>query len=485
MNTAAALDYLEGDQTEAAAEVVEFRLQAGKQEMFGACNADIAIYGGGAGSGKTYAELMEPLRYLETPGFVCVIFRRTFPEIMNPGGLWDGASDIYPHFGAKAHVSEKEWRFPSGMRVKFAHMEHEQSKHNWQGAQIPLIQFDELTHFSAGMFFYMMSRNRLDRALPMRPYMRATCNPSHASWVRDLIAWWLDPRTGLPIQERGGVVRWFIRKDSKLLWADTPEQLVALVPGALPRSFTFIPALITDNPALMENNPDYLSNLDALPMFERDQLRNGNWNTRPVAGMRFKREWFRIIEKGSVPDDQIVATVRYWDRASTEPNEKNPNPDWTAGTRMSKTRAGRFIVERVDRFQARPAAVRANLITLAVGDKSVRPGVALWLERDPASAGTAERDDLAAALAEFGPRFAKPDSSKWERSGPFSAAAENGLVDIVRGKWNADWLDELENFSDPDLDLQEGEESAGHDDQVDSTSGAYNRLAKQSTPRIS
>ena len=52
--------------------------QAGPQEQFLASPADIAIYGGAAGSGKTWGVLMEPLRHVtNTPDFYAVFFRRS------------------------------------------------------------------------------------------------------------------------------------------------------------------------------------------------------------------------------------------------------------------------------------------------------------------------------------------------------------------------------------------------------------------------
>jgi hypothetical protein len=74
--------------------------------------------------------------------------------------------------------------------------------YDWQGAQIPLICFDELTHFRAHQFFYMVSRNR--STCGVRPYIRATCNPDADSWVANFLAWWIDPETGFPIPERAG-----------------------------------------------------------------------------------------------------------------------------------------------------------------------------------------------------------------------------------------------------------------------------------------
>src|SRR3954454_4436898 len=96
--------------------------------------------------------------------------------------------------------------------------------YNWQGAQIALICFDELTHFRAHQFFYMVSRNR--STCGVRPYIRATCNPDADSWVAEFLAWWIDPETGLPIPERAGVMRYYVRVSDKIIWADRPEELM-------------------------------------------------------------------------------------------------------------------------------------------------------------------------------------------------------------------------------------------------------------------
>ena len=95
-----------------------------------------------------------------------------------------------------------------------------------------------------------------------KPYIRATCNPDADSWVAEFIAWWIDQETGLPIPERAGVVRYFIRINDALIWGNSLEELREKY-GAdvLPKSVTFIPAKLTDNPALMAADPGYLANL--------------------------------------------------------------------------------------------------------------------------------------------------------------------------------------------------------------------------------
>lgn len=70
--------------------------QQGPQEMFLSSPADICIYGGAAGGGKTYGLLLEPLRHLENSEFGAVIFRKNSNQIFSEGGLWDTSYKVYP-----------------------------------------------------------------------------------------------------------------------------------------------------------------------------------------------------------------------------------------------------------------------------------------------------------------------------------------------------------------------------------------------------
>src|SRR6266446_10075105 len=75
--------------------------QPGPQSDFLASSADIAIYGGAAGGGKTFGLLLEPLRHITTvKGYGAVIFRRTSKQVRNEGGMWDESFAMYPHLGA-------------------------------------------------------------------------------------------------------------------------------------------------------------------------------------------------------------------------------------------------------------------------------------------------------------------------------------------------------------------------------------------------
>lgn len=261
-------------------EGVEQRIIAphpGPQTKFLASNADIAIYGGAAGGGKTFALVLEPLRHVHIPGFQAVIFRRTAEQVRTAGGLWDESSGLYPLTGGRGREHTLDWRWKSGAVVRFEQLQHEQTKFQYQGAQIALEGWDELTHFTETQFFYLLSRNR--SVCGVKPYVRATCNPDARSWVAKFISWWIDQDTGYAIPERSGVKRWFIRDSDRLEWSDSRAELLERHPKQQPKSATFIPAKLEDNPTLLRTDPNYRTNLMLLPRVERERLLGGNWKT--------------------------------------------------------------------------------------------------------------------------------------------------------------------------------------------------------------
>ncbi|HCY40451.1 MAG TPA: hypothetical protein DHV48_03720 [Prolixibacteraceae bacterium] len=271
----------------------EIRPQEGFQEDFVSCTADIAIGGGAAGAGKTFSLLLDPLYHVHNSGFGGVVFRRTSPQIRSEGGLWDTSIEIYPHAYAKSLESHLAWKFPSGAQIKFSHLEYEKNILDWQGSQIPFIGFDELTHFSEKMFFYLLSRNR--STCGVKPYVRATCNPDPDSWVAKFIEWWIDQNTGFPIRERAGKLRYFIKDRESMVWGDSKREVIEQVPHIvktmlaanestnpedLVKSVTFIPGDIYGNKELLSKDPGYLANLMAQDDATRMQLLDGNWKIK-------------------------------------------------------------------------------------------------------------------------------------------------------------------------------------------------------------
>lgn len=426
--------------------------QDGPQTEFLSCPADIVFYGGSAGSGKSFALMLEPLRHVENPLFSAVIFRRKTPDLRNPGGLWDSSFEIYGQYPRAEHKDTPlEWHFPSGAKVKFSHMEQPSDRFNWKGSQIPLICFDQLEDFEESMFWYMFSRNRSMSGV--RPYIRATANPDADSWLATFLEWWIG-EDGYPRKDRAGVIRWFVRLDDAIVWADSKDALIAQYPGVMPKSFTFIPATVFDNKILMERDPNYVSNLMALPTVERERLLKGNWRIKPAAGNVFNRAWFKV--EGAAPV-KFISRVRYWDKAATV------GGDYTVGVLMGKTDAGLYYI--LDVIRGQWTAGDRDTIMLQTAELDGRD-VDVVVEQEPGSAGKSDAASTVRLLAGFKVRAETHTKSKIERAQPYASQAQAGNVRLVAGEWNRAYIEELHNFPD-----------AKHDDQVDASSGAFNRLA--------
>lgn len=438
------------------------RPHPGPQEAFLTTAADIAIYGGQAGGGKTFALLMEPLRHIAVPGFGAVTFRRTTPQIRREGGLWDESAKMYISQGARPRETYLEWIFPSGNRLAFASMEYDHDRYDWDGSQIPLICFDQLEHFTETQFFYMLSRNR--STCGIKPYIRATANPDPDSFLAEFLEWWIDD-DGYPILERAGILRYFIRQGDDIIWADSEGELTNQYIGSLPLSVTFIPASIEDNPTLLDKDPSYLAKLDALPHVERERLRRGNWRIRPSAGAYFKREDFHILDSPP-PNDPIIKAIRQWDLAATTVKHRHKrrktNPDWTVGLKMARRKSGIITIEHMIRFRGTPYQVELKITSTA--DTDTRSTI-IGLNEDPGQAGKSQVSSLTRQLHGFNIKASKETGDKETRASPLSSQVQAGNVYLIAGKWNQAFLSEMENFPE-----------GAKDDVVDAASAGYNKL---------
>lgn len=284
-----------------------------RQQEFLDSDADIVLFGGAAGGGKSMAMLLDASRpeNLKNPRYNAVIFRRTYPEIRNEGGLWDESSFWYPSINGTPIETRLEWRFPSGASIRFSHLQYEKTIYSWQGAQVIRYGFDELTHFTKKQFFYLLSRMRSPSGIPTR--VRATCNPDAESWLAEFIDWWILPN-GFPDPTRSGVVRWFYTEQNETKWIDDPHDAPKEI---IPKSFTFIPALLTDNPALLDKDPSYLSNLQVQDDVERSRLLEGNWKVKKSRSILFSTAMISLFSIGEWQDEPSRARTYI---AGVDPN---------------------------------------------------------------------------------------------------------------------------------------------------------------------
>ena len=458
-------------------EPIEIRPQPGPQEQFLSSSADVVIAGGAAGGGKTYAVLLEPLRHLDNRNAGTVIFRRTNPQITSEGALWDDSMDLYPLFGGKPNRNTLTWIFPSGMTVKFSHMQHEKDRFSWKGAQVPVIEFDQLEDFHEEQFWYLTSRNRSAKA-GFAPYIRGTCNPvpyddEVGGWLNKLISWWWDPETGYSIAERAGVVRWMSRINDVIRWGDTAEELVDSYPGCIPKSLTFIPAKLTDNPILMKADPAYLGWLMSLPDFERERLLEGNWKVRPESGKVFDRANFVSLP---VEPTDVPKWFRYWDKAGTAGDDyATTGSARSASIRLGLRANGRVVIANAVAGRWSSHEREIVIAQVARSDSKLGAPVVTWMEQEPGSGGKESAENsLRYTLAGFDAYAETASGDKLTRAMPFAAQAKAGNVDVVEGGWNEDYLSELHAFNGRN----------GLMDLVDASSGAYNKAVLEDPPML-
>jgi len=437
--------------------MIEVKPQQGKQEEFLSSGADIVIYGGAAGGGKSWGLLIYPLHNCHVKGFRGTIFRRTKEQIRNTGALWDAAVEIYSLLSAKLKEQALEI-FYKNMKLKFSSIEYEKDKHNWDGSEICYLAFDELQSFTETQFWYLVARAR--STCGVIPYIRATCMADAFSWVKKLILWWLDSNGEYADLSKSGVIKWILRLNDEIYWADTREELIERFPDERPMSITFIPSYVYDNKILLEKDPQYLANLKALPTVERERKEKGNWKIIPTAGMYARREQFEVVD--TIPAGPR-AVVRAWDRAATEKTAKN-DPCWTAGVKISRI-DDIFYVEHVSRFQAEVFERDKMIKNMATSDGVE---VIIGLEQEPGASGKAEVAGLIRFLAGFTVKAFPAREDKLTRALPFFTQVQAGNVKLVRGPWNDAYVTELENFDGG---------KKGKWDQVDGSSLAFSMLA--------
>lgn len=447
--------------------------QPGAQTRFLASSADICIFGGAAGGGKSVALLMEPLRHIHIKGFGGVIFRREAKELTMEGGLVSKALQIYPQVGGVYRSQPTpSFTFASGAKISFGHLNQETEVLAWKGSEICYLAFDEIDGFTEFQFDYMLSRNR--STCGVRPYVRASVNPNADSWVAKYLSWWIDQETGYPIHEHSGVIRYLIRVDGERVWGSSREELVERYGCDYnePKTVAFIPARIVDNPILLKKDPGYLANLKGMTKVERARLLDGNWKIRPQAGDYFPRDTITMIDW--VPND-VVKWIRSWDLAASEEGEGR-DPDYTVGLLIGRKANGNIVVADMVRVRRKSDEVRSLIRTLAHKD-----GSAVWivLPQDPGAAGKAEKESYQRMLTGFTvlSRTLNKNKIMNAEKGADSPAAlwQRGVVEIVRGNWNKPFLDEMDAFPTKGV----------HDDSVDAFSNGCRALPGHARPDYS
>jgi len=438
------------------------------QEKFLSSRADICIMGGARGGGKTFGLQLESARHIHRPNFYGALLRATLTAIKKPGGMWDEGFQFYHGMGGQANRSEYSWRFPSGSRVVYGHLETQASIESWRGGQVGFLGIDQLETISEYAFWAVMGSVRGTSGV--NSYIRATCNPDPDCFLYKngspdgLITWWINTDTGYPIPERAGAIRWFIRDGDELIWDDLPDDLQRRYPGQIPMSVSFVPATVYDNRTLLESDPSYLAKLMSMPLVERLRMLGGNWKIKAAAGTTLRDEWF--LRRHTLPD-RWLRVIRVWDLAGTVPSRENPDPDWTAGALMGMDLDRRLWLLHINRFRKSTANVELEIRRQATLDGY---GVKIYLEQEGGASGIGWPDSIIRNhLGGFRAERKKPKGSKLVRAQVLASYAEHGKVfvpdnDRLPAGWLPTFTQECQAFTDGS--------QANHDDQVDAASSA-------------
>ncbi len=245
-----------------------------KQKSFIDANEAEVLFGGAAGGGKSYGQMVDALLFaLTRPGSKQLVLRRTFAELEK--SLIRTALALYPREVYTFNSSSHTGKFKNGSVIDFGYCANENDVYQYQSAEYDIIRFDELTHFTEAQYVYLISRVRGANNYPKQ--IKSSTNPGGIghSWVK---ARFIDGKA----------------PGKSFIGGDGMKRI-------------FIPSLLDDNRFLREGDPEYKKRLLALPEREKKALLYGDWNI-------FEGQYFSEFsrDKHTVKPFEIPVGWRKW-----------------------------------------------------------------------------------------------------------------------------------------------------------------------------
>lgn len=151
--------------------------------MFIQSQAFMTVFGGAAGSGKTYLSLMRFLYWVEDPNFVGYVFRKNATDLKGGGGAFSEAVKMFTAYDKRVRYTKQPMciYFPSGATINFTGLDGQAGMDAIQGIQISAAFLDEATHFTEEEIMWVISRLRT--SAKMNPCIWLTCNPDMDSVI--------------------------------------------------------------------------------------------------------------------------------------------------------------------------------------------------------------------------------------------------------------------------------------------------------------
>lgn len=427
--------------------------------------------------GKTFASLCDNLQGIHDPLYFSVFFRSTVTEIDK--GLWIDAKRMYmPYlvdtdgkFVGKAKINEqtKTITFPSGARTSFGYLSTDKDADSWYGVEITKIYFEEAQYRSQYQFDVLKSRNR--SMANVAKGIRCTLNPDPLSFIYKWVKPFLD-EDDFPINSLSGKTRYYVIVDGEL-YTSWDEQELKDTYGKDPETYTYIPAVLSDNQALLKMDDSYRKKLDSLPEAKRKQLLLGCWAAIDDTGIFFKREYLK--KATTLPLGSLVA--RGYDLAATADDTPNTKGcDRTASILMAKSKDGYYYILSGNGYRKRSGERDLEIIRQGHVDGD---DVHIVLPCDHGAGGKAAFEYLSKTLIDnqLTPKKdpSNTNNSKLKKAEGFFSACQNGLVFIVESGFTRE---ELETFY-RELEIFDGVTKSTrlrHDDYVDAAATVFTYL---------
>lgn len=224
--------------------------------------ADVLLYGGQAGGGKTGLIVGLSQEHIRS-----ILFRR---EAAQTDGLEEFGKQTFGSDGFNGQ--DNEWNWPDGRSLKLSGMKEAGDWNKHAGRERDLIAFDEAGEFLRDQVASLIAWNRGPTGQRCRVVLAS--NPprtAEGAWLIEWFAPWLDD--SYPDHAKPGELRYAVIIEGKPVWQDGPGEVQ--IDGELyrPLSFTFVPASLSDNP--YRDTPEYRARLNSLPEPLRSQLLKG------------------------------------------------------------------------------------------------------------------------------------------------------------------------------------------------------------------